>query len=311
MAVHNASQDTARAERRAASEASLQPRRSRVSVLLRLAGQKPLGTFGLIILVVMLLSGVFAPLLAPYGFNETDLLNRLQEPSLSHWFGTDGSGRDMLSRVIYGARVSIYVGLGAVAIGTFFATVLGMVSGYFGGIFDMLIQRVVDAIMAFPTLLLLITIMSVLGPGQMNVTIGLGIAAMAGNSRVMRSAVLATKEAPYVEAARCVGCHDARVLLRHILPNITAPMIILATLGLAFAILAEASLSFLGFGVPPPAPSWGGMLSGVGRSYFLVAPWIAIFPGLAISLAVFGINMFGDAIRDVLDPKLRGGTHNL
>ncbi|MEX2228006.1 MAG: ABC transporter permease [Dehalococcoidia bacterium] len=311
MATRESGRETGVAERRAASLASLRARRSRISVLLGLARQKPLGAFGLMILVVMLLGATFAPLLAPYGYNETDLLNRLQGPSLSHWFGTDGSGRDMLSRVIYGARVSVYVGFGAVAIGTVCATLLGMVSGYFGGVFDIMIQRVVDAIMAFPTLLLLITIMSVLGPGQLNVMIGLGIASMAGNSRVMRSAVLATKEAPYIEAARCIGCRDTRVLARHILPNITAPMIILATLGLAFAILAEASLSFLGFGVPPPAPSWGGMLSGVGRSYFLVAPWIAIFPGLAISLVVFGINMFGDALRDVLDPRLRGGTHNL
>jgi peptide/nickel transport system permease protein len=273
------------------------------------AKRKPLGAVGFVIIVVMIVAAAAAPLIAPYGYNETDIANRLQAPSRAHLFGTDGAGRDVFSRVVYGARISMYVGLGSVAFGMLCATIVGVMSAYVGGPPDATIQRVVDALMSIPTLILLMTITAVIGRGQNNVAIGLGIAFMAGNSRVMRAATLSVMSVPYIEAARTVGAGHLRIVARHILPNVMAPLVITASLGLGFAILAEASLSFLGFGVPPPAPSWGGMLSGVGQTYFLVAPWIAIFPGLAIAITVFAVNMFGDALRDLMDPRLRGSAN--
>lgn len=272
----------------------------------RFSKAKPLGAFGAAVLILFCLAALLAPLVAPYGYNESNLLARLEGPSSSHWFGTDGNGRDMFSRVLYGARVSMYVGVGAAVLGTVLAVLVGLTSGYMGGPTDALLQRCVDALMSLPSLVLLLTLMALLGRGQTNVMIGLSIAAMGGNSRVVRSAVLSVMDQPYIEAARATGAGHFRIVFVHVLPNIAAPTIVIATLGLGFAILGEASLSFLGFGVPPPAPSWGGMLNGAGRSYFLVAPWVAIFPGVALSLAVFSVNMFGDALRDVLDPRLRG-----
>jgi peptide/nickel transport system permease protein len=200
------------------------------------------------------------------------------------------------------------VGIGAVALSLLLASVIGLVSGYFGGKFDAVLQRVVDAFMAFPWLLIMLTIMAVLGPGTENVILALAIGGFSGSSRVIRSAVLQVKENEYVMAAKAIGCRDFFITFRHILPNVTAPIIVMATMGLGNAILAESALSFLGFGVPPPAPSWGRMLSGDGLVYMLQAPWLAVFPGLAISLSVFGFNMLGDALRDLLDPKLAGAA---
>jgi peptide/nickel transport system permease protein len=277
--------------------------------LLGAARRKPLGAAGLVVIITIVVAAVFAPIVAPYGYNETDIANRLQSPSRDHVFGTDGAGRDVFSRVVYGARVSMHVGIASVVIGMLCAAAVGLLSGYVGGFADSCIQRVVDALMSIPTLILLMTITAIIGRGQNNVAVGLGIAFMAGNSRVMRAATLSVKAGPYIEAARTIGAGHVRIILRHILPNVMAPLVITASLGLGFAILAEASLSFLGFGVPPPAPSWGGMLSGVGQNYFLVAPWIAIFPGLAIALTVFAVNMFGDALRDLMDPRLRGSAN--
>ena len=274
--------------------------------LAKVAKRKPLGVFGGMIVLVMVLAAIFADLITPYGLNETNIGDRFQSYSLDHWLGTDNLGRDVFTRVIYGARVSMYVGLGAVSIGTTGAVILGGVSGFRGGILDLLLQRVVDAWMSFPFLIILLTFIAIFGQGMWNVILALSLGSTFNGSRVVRGAVLSVKANTYVEAGRAIGCSDVRLMIRYILPNIMAPVIILATLALGFVILAEASISFLGFGIPPPAPSWGGMLSGAGRQFMLVAPWMAIWPGVALSLVVFGFNTLGDAVRDVLDPRLRG-----
>ena len=269
---------------------------------------KPLGALGGLCIVLLVGMAIFASALAPYNPIQIKSADRLHPPSTIYPLGTDDFGRDILSRVIYGARISMLIGLGAVAISTVLATLLGVLSGFYGGKVDTVLQRCVDTLMAFPGLVVLLTIMAILGQGLGNVILALGIGGTAGNTRIIRSAVLTIKEHAYIEAARALGCRDWHLMRRYILPNIAAPIMVVATLGLGTAILAESSLSFLGFGVPPPTPSWGGMLSGSGRTYMLKAPWMAIFPGVALSLAVFGFNMLGDALRDLLDPKLRGRT---
>jgi peptide/nickel transport system permease protein len=278
-----------------------------VELWLRLVREKPLGTVGLLIVVGLVLTAVFADVIARTGPNDTDLANARARPSWQHPFGTDQLGRDLFSRVVYGARVSMYVGLGAVALGVTMAVLLGTVSAYIGGLLDMLLQRIVDAWLSIPTLVFLLAMVSVLKPSLGTVIFSLALLMTFSNSRVIRASVLAIMAMPYVEAARALGAGHLRVVLRHILPNIVAPIIVIATLGLGSAILAEAALSFLGFGVPPPAPAWGGMLSGSARQYIYLAPWLGVFPGLAIALAVFGFNMLGDALRDLLDPRLRRG----
>ena len=275
---------------------------------MRVIRAKPLGAVGGLLIVVLALTAVLAPALAPHDPIKMKSSERLQAPSLNHPLGTDDFGRDILSRVIYGARISMLLGLGAVAISTLLAAVIGILSGYYGGRIDTILQRCIDTLMAFPAFVVLLTIMAMLGQGLGNVILALGIGATAGNARIIRSAVLAIRENQYLEVARATGCRDWRIITRHVLPNIAAPIMVVATLGLGVAILAESSLSFLGFGVPPPTPSWGAMLSGSGRTYMIQAPWMAVFPGIAISLAVFGFNMLGDALRDLLDPKLRGGA---
>jgi peptide/nickel transport system permease protein len=274
--------------------------------LWRLVREKPLGAFGGVLVLVLMLCAVFAHWIAPYPYDETNVRQRLKPPSAQFYLGTDNLGRDVFSRIIYGARISVTVGFGAVTLSILLATILGVSSGYFGGKVDVLVQRLVDAAMAFPTLVILLSIMAVLGPGLLNVILVLGIVPSANRSRVIRSATLAAKENQYVEAALAVGASHLRIILCYILPNVMAPIIIVATNALGAVILVEATLSFLGFGVPPPYPSWGEMLSGSGRSYMYKAPWMAIWPGVAISLAVFGFNMLGDALRDLLDPRLRG-----
>ncbi len=272
----------------------------------RLFLRKPLGALGGILLVVMLALAFFAGWLAPYGYDEADMFARLKPSSPAHWLGTDNLGRDLLSRVIHGARVSMAVGFGAVAVGLVGATLVGLSSGYFGGRVDLVVQRVVDAFMCFPLLLVALTIMALIGPGLGNVILALGLVIAVRDSRVIRSAVLAVKANLYVEAARALGVGHAAMIRRHIAPNIGAPLLILATVNIGAVILIEAALSFLGFGVPPPRPSWGGMLSGAGLVHMLRAPWLALWPGVALSLTVFGANMLGDALRDLLDPRLRG-----
>jgi len=272
----------------------------------KFARRKPLGAIGAIIVVALLVMAVFAERIAPYGYDETIRGARMQSPSMTYWLGTDNLSRDIWSRIVYGARVSITVGFATVGLAVLLATTVGISSGYFGGAYDLVVQRIVDAWLSFPYLVIVLSVMAVLGPGLFNVVISLAIIIAAVNSRVIRSATIAIAHGTYVEAARAVGCGHARIILRHILPNVAATIIILATIGLGTAILAESALSFLGFGVPPPYPAWGAMLSGSGRTYMFRAPWMAIWPGVAISLAVFGFNMLGDALRDVLDPRLRG-----
>ena len=275
-------------------------------LLIRLVREKPLGTVGGIIVLALLLVGIFANFLAPYGYNESVGVYR-SPPSAEYLLGTDNLGRDLLSRVIYGARISVIVGVTASALSVAVSTVIGILSGFFGGKFDLVVQRFVDAWMCFPGLVILIVMVSLIGPSMMGVIILLGLQYGIAGSRVVRGAVIGIKENAYVQAATAIGCSTSRILGRHILPNIMAPLIILFTTRMPAIILAEASLSFLGYGIPPPAPSWGGMLSGPGRANMLIAPWMAIWPGLALSVVVYGVNMFGDALRDLLDPRLRGG----
>jgi peptide/nickel transport system permease protein len=279
-----------------------------VSVILRIVREQPLAVVGAVIVLLLFLTGIFADLIAPYGYNDMVLADRLDSPSGTHLFGTDQLGRDLFSRIVYGARISMYVGLGAPAIALVLSTTIGCISGYFGGRTDMVIQRLVDAIMCFPGLIILLTVIAMTGPGLIQIILVLGILdGIGGRVRVVRSAVLSIRESVYVEAATAVGSPRPRTLVRHILPNITAPVIILFTTSMGGAILAEASLSFLGYGVPPPEPSWGGMLSREARVYMEQAPWLALWPGLALAAVVWGINMLGDGLRDVLDPRLTGG----
>jgi len=277
-----------------------------VNFFIRLVKEKPLGTVGGIITLLLLLTGIFANFLAPYGMNELTG-EFLIPPSAGFWFGTDNLSRDLLSRVIYGARISVIVGLAATALATLVSTFIGILCGYIGGKFDLLVQRFVDAVMCMPWLIVLMVVMSLVGIGMLQIIIVLGIVWGIGGSRLTRSAVIGIKENVYVEAAVAIGCPTTKILTRHILPNIMAPIIIYFSTAVPGVILTEASLSFLGFGIPPPEPSWGGMLSGQGRSYMFLAPWMVIWPGLALSIVVYGINMFGDAVRDLLDPRMRGG----
>jgi peptide/nickel transport system permease protein len=268
--------------------------------------RKPLGAFGGLLVVLMIATALGANLIAPYAYDETIRGQRMKAPSVQFLMGTDNLGRDVFSRVVYGARISVTVGFGAVFLANLLAAAVGITSGYFGGKYDIAVQRVVDAWQSFPFLVVILSIMAVLGPGLLNVIFALGVLGAAGASRVIRGATLSAAQNQYVEAARAVGAGHIRIMVRYLLPNVAATIIILATIGLGAVILAESALSFLGFGVPPPHPSWGGMLSGSGRTYMFRAPWMAIWPGVAISLAVFGFNMLGDALRDVLDPRLRG-----
>jgi peptide/nickel transport system permease protein len=277
-----------------------------VGLVLRFGRRKPLGAIGGVIILALLVMALFADRIAPYAYDES--VARMKPPSAQFWMGTDNLGRDVWSRVVYGARISVTVGFATVALGTLLAIVIGVSSAYVGGTYDILIQRVVDAWISFPALVIILSLLAALGPGLLNLIFALSIIGAAGTSRVIRGATLSVMQNPYVEAARAVGAGHARILLLYVLPNIMATIIILATIGLGTVILAESALSFLGFGVPPPYPSWGGMLSGSGRTFMYHAPWMALFPGAAISLAVFGFNMLGDGLRDVLDPRLRGGS---
>jgi len=286
------------------------PRRTRpwyADVWIQMLRKKPLGTIGGVIVVVMLAAAVLADVVTPYGFAQTSLRERFITMNAAHWLGTDQLGRDLLTRLIYGARISLYVGFGAVLIGCVLATAIGVLSAYFGGPFDLWLQRGVDAWMAFPPLLLLMSIMSLLGPTVWNITAVLGVAFGIQNSRIVRGVALSIKEYTYVESAKALGSGHIRITVGHILPNVLPTIIVVATTGLSTVILTEASLSFLGLGVPPPYPTWGGMLSLAGLDHMYQAPWLAIWPAVALSLAVFGFNMLGDALRDLLDPRLKGG----
>ena len=272
----------------------------------RFCRRKPLGAVGGLIVLVLIVMAIFAPWIAHHAYDETLRGARMKAPGAQFWMGTDNLGRDIWSRVVYGARISVTVGFCAVLILNVLAAAIGITSGYLGGKYDLCMQRVVDAWQSFPFIVVTLSIMAVLGPGLLNIIAALGLFGAANASRVVRGATVSVAQNVYVEAARALGAGHLRIMVRHILPNVAATIIVLSTIGLGAIILAESALSFLGFGVPPPYPSWGGMLSGSGRSFFTQAPWMAIYPGLAISLAVFGFNMLGDALRDVLDPRLRG-----
>ncbi|MBW6457458.1 MAG: ABC transporter permease [Trueperaceae bacterium] len=259
---------------------------------------------GLVVIVALVLVAVFAPSLAPHPPNRQNPLKSLQAPSAEHRLGTDQFGRDILSRLIYGTRVSLRVGLIAVGIAALIGVPFGLIAGYYGGWLDMLISRVVDLMLAFPGILLALVIVSILGPSLFNVMVAVGIAASPNYARVVRGSVLAAKENVYVESARAVGARVRGILVRHILPNILAPVIVLATLGTAGAILSAAALSFLGLGAQPPTAEWGAMLS-EGRNYMRLAWWVTTFPGLAIMVTVLAVNLLGDGLRDSLDVRMR------
>ena len=281
-------------------------KRRRVQALWSIMKRKPLGAAAASIILLIVFAAIFADVLAPYDPLFTHPEIRLTPPGWQHLFGTDDIGRDVFSRIIYGARISLWVGLLAVGIGTAAGTIIGLICGYWEGRVDLVLQRFMDALMAIPGLILALAIVAVLKPNTTNAMLAIAVVIIPGNSRIVRGAVLSAKQNPYVEAARALGCGHLRIIASHILPNVTAPILIIASIWLGNAIFIEASLSFLGLGTQPPEPSWGLMLSSTGRAFMEQAPWLAIFPGLAISLAVLGFNLFGDTLRDIWDPKLRG-----
>lgn len=261
-----------------------------------------LAIFGFLIIIVLLVSALLAPFIAPYDPIKSSIRERLQVPSTAHLFGTDDLGRDIFSRVVYGSRISLQVGLVAVSIATLVGLVLGLFAGYLGGWVDNLVMRLMDVLFAFPTVLLAIAIMAVLGPSTTNVMIAIGIVYIPIFARITRGSVLVVRNQEFIEAARCVGLPPMSIIFKHILPNAFDAVIVQISLATAFAILAEAALSFLGLGTQPPEPSWGSMLS-FGRQYMIEAPWWTIFPGLAIFLTVFALHLIGDGLRDALDPR--------
>jgi peptide/nickel transport system permease protein len=279
--------------------------RSVVRGLGRFAGRQPLGAIGGLIVLAMMVTAIFAPQLAPHGAKDTVFAQYLP-PSAEFPLGTDQLGRDILSRVIWGARLSLYVGLVSVAFGITLGALWGIVTAYFGGLADGVSQRVVDVLMALPPIILALSLMAALGQSVNNVIFALAILLTPTAARTLRSVALSVKETPYVEAAQAAGCSHWRIIFRHVFPNCLATCIVLFTVNVAYAIVVEAGLSFLGLGAPPDEPSWGGMLT-AGTQAIETAPWMIFFPGLAISLAVFGLNLLGDAIRDLTDPRLRGG----
>lgn len=268
--------------------------------------RKPLGAIGGALLVILVVIALLAPLISPHDPYDINVNTILSSPDSEHWLGGDSLGRDVLSRLFYGGRISLFVGLVSIAIGISLGSFLGAVSAYFGGKVDLIVQRFVDAFIAFPGIILGLAIMAVLGSSVFNIIIALVLVLAPSAIRTVRSQALAVKEMDYVLAARALGANDLRIIIQHIIPNCMAIFIVLFTLNLGYAIIVEATLTFLGVGVPPDVPSWGGMLAEGGIAYLKDAPWLAIAPGIALSLAVFGVNLFGDAMRDVLDPRLRG-----
>lgn len=285
--------------------AKLPPQKSLLSTVLRWCRRQPLGAISAGILVLIILVAVFADVVAPYDPVANDFAVMLTAPNLDYLLGTDQFGRDVLSRIIYGAQTALFVGFTAAFFGSTIGLVLGVTSAYMGGLFDLLFQRVMDVFMAFPTIIIALAIVAALGSGTQNVILAIAIPMIPNCARVVRSSAMQVRELPYVDAARSLGFSHARIVLRHMVPNVTAPYLIMFTSFLGQAILTEASLSFLGLGVQEPTPAWGLMLQGGAEEYAESAIWMALFPGLAITLSVFAFNLFGDAIRDTLDPRLR------
>lgn len=266
--------------------------------------QNKIAIAGAVIVLALILAALLAPVLAPHNPLSGNIIDRLQAPSAAHWFGTDSQGRDVLSRIIYGSRISIQVGVISVGIALFIGTLIGAAGGYYGGWVDNVLMRVVDIMLAFPSILLAIAITAMLGPELKNAMIAIGVVNIPFYARIVRSTVLSVKETEYVEAARAIGGNDLRIIFRHVLPNCMAPIIVQTTMGIGTAILDAAGLSFLGLGAQPPTPEWGAMLSD-GRSVMQQAPWMMFYPGLAIMLVVLGFNLLGDGLRDALDPRLK------
>ncbi len=279
----------------------------RTRFLTRLVKEKPLGTASGVVVLILILVAVFADVIAPYPIGERHLPDRLQGSSAQYLLGTDHLGRDLLSRIIHGARISLTVGLAATALNVLVAVLLGGTSGFLGGRLDLVVQRFVDAWMSFPGLLLLLTIISIVGKGLLQLILVLGISGGIVGSRVLRSAVIGIKGNDYFQSALAIGASKWGILLRHVLPNIAAPIIVVFSINVGGVIISEAALSFLGFGLPIEIPSWGGLLSREGRQYMEAAPHLAFWPGLALTVTVYSLNMLGDAVRDLLDPRLRGG----
>ena len=271
-----------------------------------LAQRHMLGAIGLVIMVLFVLAALLADFIGRYDPLSVDSLQRLAPPSAQHWLGTDAFGRDVWSRIIHGARISLAVGVGSTLLGSSIGVIVGLASGYLSGWVDLVFQRITDILQALPLLVLALVMTAALGPSLPNVIIAIAIPLIPTVARVIRANTLALRELPFIEAAKSVGMSETRIALRHVLPNTLAPLIVLMTAQLGSTILTEASLSFLGLGIPEPYPSWGRMLSESAAEYVRVAPWLVIFPGVAISLAVFGTNLFGDALRDILDPRQRG-----
>ncbi len=271
-----------------------------------LAQRHILGTIGLAIMTLFVFAALSADLICRYDPLTVDSAHALARPSAQHWMGTDSFGRDVWARIVHGARISLAVGIGSTALGGSIGVVVGLTSGYLSGWVDLVFQRVTDVLQALPLLVLALVMTAALGPSLPNVIIAIAIPLIPTVSRVIRANTLALRELPFVEAAKSIGMSEMRIALRHVLPNTLAPLIVLGTAQLGSTILTEASLSFLGLGIPEPYPSWGRMLSESAAEYVRVAPWLVIFPGIAISLAVFGTNLFGDALRDILDPRQRG-----
>ncbi len=274
--------------------------------VVRLFRDKPLGAAGGTVFMLFLIAGALAGLLAPRGINDIDLVNRFHPPSWEFLLGTDRLGRDMLSRILFGARLSVIVGFCAAGLSTVISVVLGGLSGYLGGRFDMAVQRLVDAWMVFPGLVLLIVVISVVGPGLTQIIVVLALLYGVGGSRIIRGSVVSAREHTYIHAAQSLGAGTPFILWRHILPNIMPVIIVLFTTRVGACILSEAGLAFLGLGIPPPAPTWGSMLSGSARTYMYLGPWLALIPGICLTVVVYSINVFGDALRDLLDPRMRG-----
>jgi len=273
--------------------------------LVDMCKNQPLGAAGAVVVFVMFFMAVFADVLSPFDPEANSLAHMLAPPSAEYWLGTDQFGRDLLTRIIYGARTALFVGFTSSIIGAVAGLILGVGSAYFGGRIDLIFQRIMDVFMAFPLIILALAVVSIFGTGTENVIIAITIPFIPRCARVVRSNALAIREIPYVDAARACGFSHARIILRHMVPNVMAPFLIMLTAFVGQAILLEASLSYLGMGVQEPTPAWGLMLQGGAEEYAESAPWVAVWPGLAITLAVFGFNLFGDALRDMLDPKLR------